>query len=104
MWVVSYESTKEVLGDKKRITDEDLLYVTKESVDLLKKELTQPGRTWEDDYEPVALEKQVPKDRVTFYHLKDNVLTNCQLEDVNSYGMGIEFTIQDTSEYFEEAA
>ena len=43
-------------------------------------------------------------DSVTFYHLKDNVLTNCQLEDVNSYGMGIEFTIQDTSEYFEEAA
>ena len=43
-------------------------------------------------------------DNVTFYYLKDNVLTNCQLEDVNSYGMGIEFTIQDTSEYFEEAA
>ena len=42
-------------------------------------------------------------DDVTFYYLKDNVLTNCQLEDVNSYGMGIEFTIQDTSEYFEEA-
>ena len=42
-------------------------------------------------------------DSVTFYFLKDNVLTNCQLEDVNSYGMGIEFTIQDTSEYFEEA-
>ena len=38
-----------------------------------------------------------------FTYLKDNVLTNCQLEDVNSYGMGIEFTIQDTSEYFEEA-
>ena len=43
-------------------------------------------------------------DSITFYYLKDNVLTNCQLEDVNSYGMGIEFTIQDTSEYFEEAA
>ena len=43
-------------------------------------------------------------DIVTFYYLKDYVLTNCQLEDVNSYGMGIEFTIQDTSEYFEEAA
>ena len=43
-------------------------------------------------------------DKITFYFLKDNVLTNCQLEDVNSYGMGIEFTIQDTSEYFEEAA
>ena len=43
-------------------------------------------------------------DSVTFYYLKDNILTNCQLEDVNSYGMGIEFTIQDTSEYFEEAA
>ena len=43
-------------------------------------------------------------DSITFYYLKDNILTNCQLEDVNSYGMGIEFTIQDTSEYFEEAA
>ena len=43
-------------------------------------------------------------DSVTFYHLKDYVLTNCQLEDVNSYGMGIEFTIQDTREYFEEVA
>ena len=42
-------------------------------------------------------------EKITFYFLKDNVLTNCQLEDVNSYGMGIEFTIQDTSEYFEEA-
>ena len=35
-------------------------------------------------------------DEVTFYFLKDNILTNCQLEDINSYGMGIEFTIQDT--------
>ena len=43
-------------------------------------------------------------DNVTFYYLKDNVLTNCQVEDINSYGMGIEFTIQDTSELFEEAA
>ena len=43
-------------------------------------------------------------DNITFYYLKDNILTNCQIEDVNSYGMGIEFTIQDTSELFEEAA
>ena len=43
-------------------------------------------------------------DNITFYFLKNDTLTNCQLEDVNSYGMGIEFTIQDTSEYFEEAA
>ena len=35
-------------------------------------------------------------EQVTFYFLKDNILTNCQLEDINSYGMGIEFTIQDT--------
>ena len=42
-------------------------------------------------------------EKITFYYLKDNILTNCQIEDVNSYGMGIEFTIQDTSEYFEEA-
>ena len=43
-------------------------------------------------------------EKITFYFLKDHVLTNCQLEDGNSYGMGIEFTIQDTSELFEEAA
>ena len=42
-------------------------------------------------------------DSVTFYYLKNDILTNCQVEDINSYGMGIEFTIQDTSELFEEA-
>ena len=41
-------------------------------------------------------------EQVTFYFLKDNILTNCQLEDINSYGMGIEFTIQDTHEFMEE--
>ena len=35
-------------------------------------------------------------EQITFYFLKDNILTNCQLEDINSYGMGIEVTIQDT--------
>ena len=43
-------------------------------------------------------------DRVTFYYIKNDTLTNCQVEDINSYGMGIEFTIQDTTELFEEAA
>ena len=43
-------------------------------------------------------------DSVTFYYLKNDTLTNCQVEDINSYGMGIEFTIQDTSELFEEAS
>ena len=42
-------------------------------------------------------------DNITFYFLKNDTLTNCQVEDINSYGMGIEFTIQDTSELFEEA-
>ena len=42
-------------------------------------------------------------DSITFYYLKDNILTNCQLEDINSYGMGIEFTVQDTSEVLEES-
>ena len=42
-------------------------------------------------------------DSVTFYYLKDNILTNCQLEDINYYGMGVEFTVQDTSEILEEA-
>ena len=40
---------------------------------------------------------------VTFYFLKDDTLTNCQLEDIGHYSdMGIEFTIQDTSEVMEE--
>ena len=43
-------------------------------------------------------------DNITFYFLKNDTLSNCQVEDINSYGMGIEFTIQDTNELFEEAA
>lgn len=42
-------------------------------------------------------------ENITFYFLKNDTLTNCQVEDINSYDMGIEFTIQDTSEVFEEA-
>ena len=41
-------------------------------------------------------------EKITFYFLKNDTLTNCQVEDINSCGMGIEFTIQDTSEVFEE--
>ena len=37
-------------------------------------------------------------DNVTFYFLKNDVLTNCQLETIIETDMGIEFTIQDTSE------
>jgi hypothetical protein len=51
-----------------------------------------------------TLSKFDSDDNVTFYFLKNDTLTNCQVEDINSYGMGIEFTIQDTSELFEEAA
>jgi hypothetical protein len=50
-----------------------------------------------------TLSKFDSDDNVTFYFLKNDTLTNCQVEDINSYGMGIEFTIQDTSELFEEA-
>ena len=38
-------------------------------------------------------------EQILFYYLKDNILTNALLEDINSYGMGIEFTIQDTYEF-----
>ena len=48
-----------------------------------------------------TLSKFDSDDNVTFYFLKNDTLTNCQVEDINSYGMGIEFTIQDTSELFE---
>jgi hypothetical protein len=41
-------------------------------------------------------------EEILFYYLKDNVLTNALLEDINSYGMGIEFTIQNTQEFIEE--
>ena len=42
---------------------------------------------------------------VTFYFLKDDILTNCQVEDISFYSdtMGVEFTIQDTSEVEELA-
>jgi len=43
-------------------------------------------------------------DDVTFYFLKNDTLTNCQLEDIGFFSdtMGVEFTIQDTSEVMEE--
>ena len=41
---------------------------------------------------------------LTFYFLKNDTLTNCQVEDISFYSdtMGVEFTIQDTSEVMEE--
>ena len=43
-------------------------------------------------------------DNITFYFLKNDTLTNCQLEDIGFFTdtMGVEFTIQDTSEVMEE--
>ena len=41
-------------------------------------------------------------EQILFYYLKDNILTNALLEDINSYRMGIEFTIQETHEFIEE--
>ena len=43
-------------------------------------------------------------DDITFYFLKNDTLTNCQVEDISFYteSMGVEFTIQDTSEVMEE--
>ena len=43
-------------------------------------------------------------DDITFYFLKNDTLTNCQVEDICFYteSMGVEFTIQDTSEIMEE--
>ena len=35
---------------------------------------------------------------ITFYFLKNDTLTNCQLETLFSTDMGLEFTIQDTNE------
>ena len=43
-------------------------------------------------------------DDITLYFLKDDTLTNCQVEDIGFFSdtMGVEFTIQDTSEVMEE--
>ena len=43
-------------------------------------------------------------DNITFYFLKNDTLTNCQVEDIsfNTESMGVEFTIQDTSEVMGE--
>ena len=43
-------------------------------------------------------------DDITFYFLKNDTLTNCQVEDISFYteSMGVEFTIQDTSEVREQ--
>ena len=51
-----------------------------------------------------ALSKYDRDDNVTFYFLKNDTLTNCQVEDISFYSdtMGVEFTIQDTSEVMEE--
>ena len=50
-----------------------------------------------------TLSKYDRDDNVTFYFLKNDTLTNCQLEDIGfCHDMGVEFTIQDTSEVMEE--
>ena len=49
------------------------------------------------------LSLQDKDDDVTFYYLKNDTLTNCQLETIIGTDMGVEFTIQDTSELLEEA-
>ncbi len=49
------------------------------------------------------LSLQDKDDDVTFYYLKNDTLTNCQLETIIETDMGVEFTIQNTSELLEEA-
>ena len=51
-----------------------------------------------------ALSHYDGNDDITFYFLKNDTLTNCQVEDISFYtdSMGVEFTIQDTSEIMEE--
>tara|TARA_B000000437_G_scaffold32502_1_gene21704 strand:+ start:371 stop:547 length:177 start_codon:yes stop_codon:yes gene_type:complete len=48
------------------------------------------------------LSLQDKDDDLTFYFLKNDVLTNCQLETIIETDMGVELTIQDTSEIMEE--
>ena len=50
-----------------------------------------------------TLSKYDGDDDVTFYYLKNDTLTNCQLEDIGFYlDMGVEFTILDSSEVMVE--
>ena len=51
-----------------------------------------------------ALSYYDANDDITFYFLKNDTLTNCQVEDISFYtdSMGVQFTIQDTSEIMEE--
>ena len=49
------------------------------------------------------LSLQDKDDNLTFYFLKHDVLTNCQLEPIIETDMGVELTIQDTSELQEAA-
>ena len=49
------------------------------------------------------LSLQDKDDNLTFYFLKNDVLTNCQLETIIETDMGVELTIQDTSELQEAA-
>ena len=48
------------------------------------------------------LSLQDKDDNLTFYYLKNDTLTNCQLETIIETDMGVELTIQDTSEVMEE--
>ena len=48
------------------------------------------------------LSLQDQEDNLTFYFLKNDVLTNCPLETIIETDMGVELTIQDTSELMEE--
>ena len=50
-----------------------------------------------------ALSNYDGNDNITFYFLKNDTLTNCQVDDISFYTdtMGVEFTIQDTSEVME---
>ena len=42
-----------------------------------------------------ALSRYDRNDDVTFYYLKNNILTYCQFEDLSFYPESVEFTIQD---------
>ena len=42
-----------------------------------------------------ALSRYDRNDDVTFYYLKNNILTKCQFEDLSFYPESVEFTIQD---------
>ena len=84
--ILLYDYNYKFVGEQMRVTN----HINKSKMKV--KELIEALSYYDGD------------DNITFYFLKNDTLTNCQVEDIAFYSdtMGVEFTIQDTSEVMEE--